>query len=131
MRSIPQGQLTLSFEPALPERFNSLREFIAHRVQAQARNAKAIAADMDMAPSTLSRKLSAGIQPDDKDTARFNVDDLELYIARTKDVAPIEYLAAKFLQAPEGRQAAALERLESIISEATAALAAIRSGAKR
>ena len=85
MSSRPQnletGQMTLSFEPSLPERFNSLRDFIAHRVHVQRKPAKTIAADMDLSPSLLSRKLA----PQDGDTHRFNCDYLERYIAATGD----------------------------------------------
>lgn len=74
MPSAPDSQLTLNFEPALPERFRTLRDYLAHRVQVQAKPAKTIAGDMDMSPSMLSRKLSPG----DGDTQRFNVDDLDV-----------------------------------------------------
>ena len=64
--------MTLNFEPALPDRFPSLRSYIAHRASIQRKPAKVIAADMDMSPSALSRKLNPG----EGDTQRFNVDDL-------------------------------------------------------
>lgn len=121
MPSISAQQLTLSFEPAVTEQFNSLREYIAHRVQVQAKPAKTIAGDMDMAPSLLSRKLT----PSEGDTQRFNVDDLEKYIATTKDTTPIEYLASKYLQSDASRQARAIARVEQLATEMGAALAAL------
>ena len=93
MSSTPQPQLTLDFEPSWPEKYRTLRDFIAHRIQVQAKPAKTIAGDMDMSPSMLSRKLSPG----DGDTQRFNVDDLEHYISVTGDTSAIEYLASKYL----------------------------------
>ena len=33
MPSAPESQLTLNFEPSLPEKYNSLRDFLAYRVQ--------------------------------------------------------------------------------------------------
>lgn len=123
MSSSPQ--LTLNFEPTLPERYRSLREFIAHRVQVQAKPAKTIAGDMDMSPSTLSRKLSPG----DGDTQRFNVDDLEHYIAVTGDTSAIEYLAAKFLQSDAQRGARAIARVEALSTELAAALASLKAAA--
>lgn len=113
MPSAPDSQLTLNFEPALPERFRTLRDYLAHRVQVQAKPAKTIAADMDMSPSMLSRKLSPG----DGDTQRFNVDDLEHYIHVTGDTAAIEYLAAKYLCSDKSRQIRALARVESLSAE--------------
>lgn len=122
MSSAPDAQLTLNFEPALPERFRTLRDFIAHRVQVQAKPAKTIASDMDMSPSTLSRKLSPG----DGDTQRFNVDDLEHYINVTGDTAAIEYLAAKFLCSDESRKVRALARVESLSAELSGLVASLK-----
>jgi DNA-binding transcriptional ArsR family regulator len=116
------GQLTLNFEPALPERFGTLREFLAHRVQVQAKPAKSIAMDMDMSPSTLSRKLAPG----DGDTQRFNVDDLERYIDSTGDTACIEYLAAKYLESNEARRLRMLSRAEQMLPELARLLSAMQ-----
>ena len=117
-------QLMLSFEPALPDRFASLREYIAHRVQVHERPAKAIAGDMDRAPSTLSRKLSPG----EHDAQRFTVDDLERYMQVTKDFSAIEYLASKYLQSDDQRKARALSQLEEVIGNASRLLAALKGG---
>jgi hypothetical protein len=122
MPSAPDQQLTLNFEPALPEKYRTLRDFLAYRVQVQQKPAKTIAMDMDMSPSTLSRKLT----PSDGDTQRFNVDDLEAYISVTKDTTPIEYLAAKYLQSDASRQARAIARVEALAMEMGNALAALK-----
>lgn len=126
MPSIAPSQLTLSFEPALPDRFPSLRQYIAHRANINQKSAKSIAADMDMAPSLLSRKLN----PSDGDTQRFNVDDLESYLRSSGDApAVIEYLAAKFMDSPEARRARALTKVEGMVPEIMAALAALKEAA--
>lgn len=125
MPSASDQQLTLSFEPALPEKYKTLRDFLAYRVQVQARPAKSIAADMDMSPSMLSRKLT----PSDGDTQRFNVDDLENYIVNTRDTSPIEYLASKYLQSDECRKARAIARVEHLAGEMANALSMLRGGA--
>jgi hypothetical protein len=125
MPSVAQPQLTLNFEPTLPERFRSLREYIAHRVQVQAKPAKTIAGDMDMSPSTLSRKLA----PADGDTQRFNCDDLEAYIQATGDTAAIEYLAAKYLQSDQQRSVRAIARVEALSAELATVLATLRDTA--
>lgn len=122
MTSAPDTQLTLNFEPALPDRFRTLRDFMAHRVQVQAKPAKTIAMDMDMSPSMLSRKLSPG----DGDTQRFNIDDLEHYITMTGDTAAIEYLAAKYLCSDKSRQVRALARVESLSSELAGLVASLK-----
>lgn len=120
------SQLTLNFEPALPERFSSLRAFVAHRSQMVAKHLKVQAADMDIAPSTLSRKL----HPNDGDTQRFNLDDLELWIASTGDApAVIEYLAAKFMDSDDARRARALSKVERLAEELAGAMALLKGGA--
>jgi hypothetical protein len=119
----PANQLTLNFEPTLAERYSSLREFIAHQIQVQEKPAKSIAMDMDMAPSTLSRKLS----PAEGDTQRFNCDDLESYIRATGDTSCIEYLAAKYLHSDEARKVRAIARVEALSAELSQVLASLRS----
>lgn len=125
MPSAPANQLTLNFEPALPEKYRSLRDFIAYRVQVQSKPAKTIAGDMDMSPSMLSRKLV----PSDGDTQRFNCDDLELYIQVTKDTSPIEYLASKYLQSDESRKARAIARVEALSTELANVLTSLKEPA--
>lgn len=122
MPSAPAQQMTLSFEPSLPESYRTLRDFLAMRVQVQQKPAKTIAGDMDMSPSMLSRKLTPG----EGDTQRFNVDDLENYISTTKDTTPIEYLASKYLCSDESRRARAISRVENLATELAAALATIK-----
>lgn len=131
MLSVPVSQqLTLSFEPALSERFHNLRAFVAYRIHLQAKPAKTIAAGMDMSPSMLTRKLNAGTNPEDKDTQRFNCDDLESYLAETGDVAAvIEYLAAKYMQGgDQGRRTRLITRTETLLAELARVLPELRAG---
>lgn len=125
MPSASDSQLTLSFEPSLPEKYRTLRDFLAYRVQVQQKPAKTIAGDMDMSPSMLSRKLT----PSDGDTQRFNVDDLENYISVTGDTAAIEYLASKYLCSDESRKVRCIARVEALSTELANALAALRAPA--
>lgn len=126
MTSIAPSQLTLNFEPSLPDRFPSLRAYIAHRTPLLSKPAKVIAADMDMSPSTLSRKLN----PSDGDTQRFNLDDLEAYLESTGDAsAVIEYLAAKFLDSDTARKARAISKIEAMAEEMTRTLAMLKGQA--
>lgn len=126
MPSIAPTQLTLSFEPSLPERFPTLRAYIAHRTPLLAKPAKVIAADMDMSPSTLSRKLN----PSEGDTQRFNLDDMEAFLESTGDApAVIEYLAAKYMDSPEARKARALTKVERLAEELASAMATLKAAA--
>ena len=101
MTSIVKPQLTLNFEPSLGEQFKSLKDYISFRVQEQRLNAAKLAADMDLSPSVLSRKLNGSRE----DTQRFNTDDLEAYIAATNDVSSVmEYLAAKYMDSDTSKK---------------------------
>lgn len=123
MPSIAPSQLTLNFESSLPDRFPTLRAYIAHRTPMLTKPAKVIAADMDMSPSTLSRKLN----PTEGDTQRFNLDDLESFLASTGEAAAvIEYLAAKYMDNDDARKARALSKVEQLSQELTAALAMLK-----
>mgnify|MGYP005812090793 CR=1 FL=1 len=87
-------QLTLNLAPGLSSAYPTCREFVAARVHQLGRPQKAIAADLDMAPSQLTRKLAQA----PGDSARFTLDDLEQYIASTGDADPVLYLADKYLR---------------------------------
>lgn len=126
MTSVAQPQLTFNFEPSLPERFKTLRAYVAFRVQEQRLNAAALAGKMDLSPSTLSRKLN---QPDG-DTQRFNLDDLEAYIEGTGDVhSVIEYLAAKYMDSDKARKERVLSKVEQLLPDLLAAIASLKDAA--
>lgn len=87
-------QLTLSFEPGLSRRYQSLRSICAARIyRAGLEN---VARDVDMAPSNLSVALAG-------DKGRFfGVDKLEEFIEKYQDFEPIFYLIDKFLKDQKG-----------------------------
>ena len=87
--STAEGQLTLSFEPGIGERFRSLRECVASGVYRNGLGNTAI--DLDVAPGNLSVQIS------DDPSRHFSVDSLERYIGKTGDTTPIYYLIDKFL----------------------------------
>lgn len=114
MTSVAINQLTLDFQPTLPERFPTLRAYLAYRVQSLEKPQKTIAADMDMSPSMLSRKLNPG----EGDTQRFNLDDLENYIKATGDAgAVVEYLAAKYMDSDEAKQRRVIANAANLIQQ--------------
>lgn len=118
-------QLTLNFEPSLPERWPSLREFVAYRTQVGGKSMKVVAADMDLSPSTLSRKLN----PTDGDTQRLNLDDFEAWLRATGDAgAIVEYLAAKYLDDDGARQARVVGQVERLLGDLSNLLPMLKSG---
>lgn len=86
-------QLTLNFEAGLTEAYDSCREYLATRVHQLGKYQKAIAADMDLSPSHLTRKLAQA----PNDSMAFTLDNLEDYIRTQGDVQPIYYLVEKYL----------------------------------
>lgn len=120
------SQYTLNFEPALPERFDTLRAFIAHRSAVVSKPAKAVAADMDLSPSTLSRKLN----PTEGDTQRFNLDDLEAWLHSTGDAAAVvAYLAAKFLDTDTARHQRVVASAEVLLQQLAKLLPELKKAA--
>ena len=105
--SQPEGQLTLSFEPGISERHLSLRDCVAAGIYQ--RGLGNVAIDLNKAPGNLSVELS-------EDPSRnFSVDNLERYIEKTKDTAPIYYLIDKFLNDKGQKQNAALAQLAPLM----------------
>jgi DNA transposition AAA+ family ATPase len=118
------SQLTLNFDPAMTDRFPTLRAFVAHRSAIVAKPLKAQAADMDIGSSTLSRKLN----PAEGDTQRFNVDDLEAWLTSTGDAAAVvEYLAAKFLDSNEARRERLVTHTEQLLAELVKVLPSLKA----
>ena len=84
-----KSQLTLDFEPGLLDRYRSLRDCVATSVYKRGLSLCAI--DLNESPGNLSNQLS------DDSQRKFGIDDLELYLEKSKDFTPIYYLVEKFL----------------------------------
>lgn len=104
-----QEQLTLSFEQGLADKFQSLRECVAAGVYQ--RGLGNVAIDLNRAPGNLSVELA------DDPHRNFSVDSLEVYITKTKDLAPVYYLIDKFLQEKSAKQDQALAQLAPILAQ--------------
>lgn len=89
--------MNLTFEPGLTARFRSLREVTAHSVYSSRRGLSAVAADLDMSPSELTKRLNA----DSAEPRPMRVDDLEAIIQSTGDATPIYWLVEKYLRDPD------------------------------
>jgi hypothetical protein len=105
----PEGQLTLSFEPGLAERYRSLRECCATGIYRHGLGNVAI--DLNKAPGNLSVELS------EDPTRHFSVDSLEAYIAKYRDVTPIHYLIDRFLKDESNTAQAALAEIAPIVKQ--------------
>ncbi len=107
---MPTEQLTLDLDPALCEQHRSLKECLASRVYAQRGGVTAVAGKLDMSPSHLSEVLGGGGERNRK----FDLDELERYIATYHDWTPIQYLVSKFMPQQDAARAQALARLADL-----------------
>ncbi len=104
-------QLSLDFEPGLTERHKTLLACARESAYRSPRPLKAIAAEMDLSESELSRKLSGH----EADTRRLTVDDLVKLVEVTGDTAPIDWLIEKFhLDSDEKQKRAAAEFMRQL-----------------
>lgn len=66
-------QISLPFEPGLVELWPTAREYLLYQIQLKKIPQKGLAAEMDISPSVLSRKLNQG----EGDCQRLTFDDVE------------------------------------------------------
>lgn len=109
-------QLTLQLEPGLSTRYPSLKACTASRVYHH--GVVAVASKLDLAHSHLSEALSGS------ERRKFDIDDLERFVAATGDVTPILYLIDRFLRDPSARQQEAMAKLAELAESLPAILAA-------
>ncbi|MDR0251111.1 MAG: hypothetical protein LBI35_07390 [Burkholderiales bacterium] len=106
-------QLTLDFTPGLTIRFRSLRECVSASVYACPRGLSAVAADLDMSPSELTKRLN----PEGSEPRPLRVDDLETILKSTGDFTPIYWLIEKHLRSDEARRSAAISQLSQMLPQ--------------
>lgn len=90
-------QLTINFETVNHKQWESCREYLDDRVIPDYLAEKGIlkkylAADLELSPSELRRKLC----PAPGDTRNFTLDDLEKWLEVTRNVRPLFYLLEKY-----------------------------------
>lgn len=106
-------QLTLNFDPSIVDEFEWCREFIDDHSRKIGKQRKWLAAEMDYSPSHLSRKFAQG----EGDSARFTLDDAEIYTQKTTDTSWIVYLVAKYI----GNEQSEIDSLKARLDELTRA----------
>jgi len=106
-------QFSLDFEGGLSGRHNSLLECLDDCISRSVHQKKVIAADLDLSPSGLTRRLS--IDASDPNAPRFSVELLEKYLDKYDDLTPIYYLVEKYCQKPEDKKRQAISQLASML----------------
>jgi hypothetical protein len=104
-------QLDLNFERGLIERFPTLMDVVRNDVENCGKLKKAVAADMDMSPSDLSRILSNN----PSDPRNFTLDMLPAFIRATGRRTTIYWLIESFLDDPIKRREHALATLAEML----------------
>lgn len=115
---VSSSPVQLDIPDGLAERYTSVLEVVRAGAYSNRKPLKTIAADMDVSPSDLSRKLANN--PDDP--RRFTLFDLESYMVSTGDLLPILYLVQKFCADPQAKQREALAALAKLAPQIQALL---------
>ncbi|TAK45241.1 MAG: hypothetical protein EPO27_10500 [Betaproteobacteria bacterium] len=106
-------QLSFTLESSLVQQFPDFRDVIKASVYSCGRAFKAIAADLDMSVSELSRKLT----DNPADPVHFPVHRLPELVRATGDKRPILWLVESFLDDPDLRKQHAVDRIEQLVPE--------------
>lgn len=115
---ISTSSVQLDIPDGLADRYATTLEVVRAGAYSNRKPLKTIAADMDVSPSDLSRKLANN--PDDP--RRFTVQDLEAYVQSTGDVLPVLYLVQRFCTDPLAKQREALAALAKLAPQIQALL---------
>ena len=105
------AQAALNFTPPLTAQFPRLRDLLCAVVYGSRGGLHAVAADLDVSPSELSRMLNR----DQDDPRKLDVEDFVRIIASTGDPRPLQWLQEKFERDPERVRADATAQLAAMI----------------
>lgn len=106
-------QFELDFDGGLTQRFPEFRECVSASVSGCGRQLKAIAGDLDMSPSELSRKLANN----PNDPVHFPAYRLPELIAATGDLMPIYWLVERFCDDADAKKRKSIDRLARLLPE--------------
>jgi hypothetical protein len=126
VRVIAGSNLTLELEPGLLQRFRSLRECVHWTVLNDSRGLKAVAADCDISVSELSRRL----HPSEGDPRSLDVDLFVQIMRSTRDLTPLHWLMACFLEDENTKRRSAVDQLTKLMPQIAALLADAGAPAK-
>ena len=122
MSPIASTQMPLQFDPSLLERHPTKLDYIAYLILTHKDHQKTIAANLDIAPSTLTRKLQG------EDSQRFTLNDEDKLYKIYPDIAgqAVAYDVAKWCDTKEAK----LQRLVNNLEARLAAQDALTSEIK-
>jgi len=106
-------QVEIDFEGGLTDQYPEWQDMLVQTVSGSRRQQKAIAADLDMSPSELSRK----IQYNPNDNVEFPLRRFADLIIATEDFSPIYWLIEKFLEDSDRKKKDAVNQLIRLVPE--------------
>lgn len=112
------NQLMIDFQQGLVEQFPEWHDMVRESVYGCGRPFKAIAADLDMSSSELSRRLSVS------DDLPFHLFDLPRLIRVTGDKRPVYWLIEACLEDPDSKRKRAIDELSRMLPAIQQALEA-------
>jgi len=116
-------QVALNFEGGLLDQFPDFQDCLKGSVYSCGRAFKAVAADMDMSVSELSRKL--GNNPNDP--VHFPAQRLPELLDASQNYQPIYWLIEKFIEDSDSKKKQAAEQLSMLLPQIKAALETINN----
>ena len=117
-----QFQVGLDLDPGILDEYPDFRDAVRASVYSCGRAFKAIAADLDMSVSELSRKLS----DNPNDPVHFPYHRLPELIQATGDLRPVHWLIATFMESDEKKQKRAIDQLTRLLPQIQTALKAVK-----
>ena len=113
-------QVEINFEAGLTDQFPEFRDVVKASVYSCGRALKAVAADLDMTSSELSRKLA----DNPNDPVHFPLHLLPALIRATGDKRPVYWLVEAFLEDEETKRSRAVAQLSDMLPQLQALLKA-------
>lgn len=108
-------QIDLDFEGGLNQRFRTLTEVCAAAVYSSRGGLSSIAAELDMSPSELSKRLNTDKAA--SDPRPLHADHVAAIVKATNDTRPVLFLVEMFLADRDTKQRAALNTLTKLLPE--------------
>ena len=108
----------LDIDPGILDVYPDFRDVVKASVYSCGRAFKAIAADLDMSVSELSRKLS----DNPNDPVHFPYHRLPDLLRATGDVRPVYWLIATFIESDDVKKKRAIDHLVKLMPQLQAAL---------
>jgi hypothetical protein len=107
------SQMTFDFQPGLTVQFKTLTEVCAAAVYGSRGGLSAVAADLDISPSDLSRRLTPSQHG--SDNRPLTAEQVDGIVSSTKDMRPIFWQMEKHMQDPEAKKNQAIEQLAAAL----------------